>query len=41
VIVIPDSRLSHEDALEVLNRAIDRELALRRSMNRHPSRRRF
>ncbi len=41
VIVIPDARLSHEDALEVLNRAIDQELELRRSMNRHPSRRRF
>jgi hypothetical protein len=41
VIVIPDARLSHEAALEVLNQAIDRELALRRSMRNHPSRRRF
>jgi hypothetical protein len=36
----PD-RLTHEETLERLNEAIDRELALRRAMRRHPSRRRF
>ena len=42
VIVIPEARLSHEDALQRINQEIDRELALRRAaMRRHPSRRRF
>ncbi len=42
VIVIPEARLCHEDALQRINQEIDRELALRRAaMRRHPSRRRF
>ncbi len=41
VIEIPDARLSHETALETINQEIERELALRRAMRRHPSRRRF
>jgi len=41
VIVIPEARLSHTEALALINQEIDRELALRRSMRNHPSRRRF
>ncbi len=38
---IPDARLPHETALEIINQEIERELALRRAMRRHPSGRRW